>query len=268
MAKAVEKPPKAVETRPEPGGPPVLSTDARLDAAARNGHAANGAPRAPRIPTADLKVTGADARQRAGSDHENRVDRVPELDADLLLSDVKLALLLVNEARYRALDRLFGVPRDQANLATLIALGALAHALHGKRERLLKGPGGPTRADALLGAATLRELLHQTAGQSSEKTPLIETLVAIAVLAHLARPVIRRSSRRVRAISHKTRLTFNRRYGRPISAPRPARRYSVQPTSANGGQPVLPRLSSCNGDSRGAAPAEHPVATARMASPG
>jgi hypothetical protein len=46
--------------------------------------------------------------------------------ATLLLSDVRVAFMLANHARHRAIERLFGVTPAQSNLATLIVLALLA----------------------------------------------------------------------------------------------------------------------------------------------
>ena len=39
---------------------------------------------------------------------------------NLVVADLRTLLMLVNEARYRALERLFGLPRNQANILTLV----------------------------------------------------------------------------------------------------------------------------------------------------
>ena len=89
---------------------------------------------------------------------------------------------LVDEARHRAVERLFGVSREQSWQVTLIALALLASAAHDKSDQLLKGPGGPTRSDVMLGAAGLRELLTWIPGPSSRDTPLVGTLVMVALV--------------------------------------------------------------------------------------
>ena len=133
--------------------------------------------------------------------------------AMLLVSDVRVALLLLDEARYRAVHRLFGVSREQSWPATLIALVLLAQATHDKLEPILTGPGGPTRADAVLGAAALRELLVGIPGPSSRDTPLVGTLMMIAMLGAVARPGLSQAVHGVRASSHRIQLSFNHRYG-------------------------------------------------------
>lgn len=169
----------------------------------------NGVARAPEPPVVDgSPVAGA------GIEHD---PAVPDLEgfsgARLLASDVRGVFILLNETRYRTMERLFGVSRADSNLATLIALGVLAAAIHEKAERLMKGPGAPTGADAVLGAASLRMLVRGIAGTSARDTPLLGTLVAIAVLGRLPHPTLGGSLRGIKAFSRGTRSTLNRRYG-------------------------------------------------------
>jgi hypothetical protein len=138
--------------------------------------------------------------------------------AKLLVSDVRTAFLLVDEARYHAVKRLFGVPRDQSWAVTLIGLAVLAHAAHDKSDQMLKGPGGPTRADVALGAAALRELLAGIPGPSSRDTPLVATVVTIAVVGALVRPGLSRTVHGIRTSAHHARQSFNHRYGHHLPA--------------------------------------------------
>jgi hypothetical protein len=133
--------------------------------------------------------------------------------ARLLVADVRTALLLADEARYRTVNRLFGVSRDQSWAVTVIALALLAGVAHDKAEQMLKGPGGPTRADVMLGAAGLRELLAEIPGPASRDTPLVATLVAIALAGAVVRPGLSRTAHGIRTATHRARHAFNRRYG-------------------------------------------------------
>lgn len=156
----------------------------------------------------------ARTRPRVSQPDDTTLSRAEELTGGkLLLTDVRTAFLLANEARYRTLERLFGLRRDQANLATLIALGLLMEVAHDKLDYWLQGPGPPTRADAALGAAVSRELLYDIAGPSSRDTPLFGTLVLLGVVGGLSGPALRRSFRGVRTLSHRARRSFNHRYG-------------------------------------------------------
>jgi len=172
--------------------------------------AVDGQPSAP-------QVAGVGVEAGAGGEHRLALDRRTEFGgATLLVSDVRVAFMLLNEARYRSLERLFGIPREQANVATVIAILIAAKAVHDRTERMVKGPGGPTRADALLGAAVLKESIYRVAGPSSRERPLSGTAVAIAALAGMSGPALSRSIRGIRTDRRRIQLTFKRYYGRPI----------------------------------------------------
>ena len=155
------------------------------------------------------QVVGTAGGATAGDEHGVALEDVG--GARLLVSDVRVALLLLDEARYRAVKRLFGVSRDQSWPVTLIALGLLASAAHDKAEQMLSGPGGPSRADVALGAAALRELAG-IPGPSSRDTPLIATLVTIALVGAVVRPGLTRTVHGIRTSTRRVRQSFNHRY--------------------------------------------------------
>ena len=133
--------------------------------------------------------------------------------ASLLLSDARLALMFANEARYRTLARVFGIPRDQANVATLIA-GLLAlEGAHSASKAMLRPGPTPTAADGMLGGAALREMLCSVAGPGARDTPLLASLLTIAVLGGAARRVAVKSSRTIRSSTQRADLQFHNRYG-------------------------------------------------------
>ena len=55
-----------------------------------------------------------------------------------LVSDVSVALLLVDEVRRRVVEWLFGVARDQSWPVTLIVLALVVHAAHEKSDQMLR----------------------------------------------------------------------------------------------------------------------------------
>jgi hypothetical protein len=170
------------------------------------GMRANGRPSSPQP-----QIVGTTARSTASGEHGIAIEDVG--GARLLASDVRTGLLLVDEARYRAVKRLFRVSRDQSWPVTLIALALLAGVAHDKWEQMLRGPGGPTRADVALGAAALRELLTWIPGPSSRDTRLVATLVLIAVVGCVVRPGLSQTLHGIRTSTHGLRQSFNHRYG-------------------------------------------------------
>jgi hypothetical protein len=137
---------------------------------------------------------------------------VEESGGRLLESDIGVIYLLLNEARYRALARVFGVSREQANFATLVFVALLAEAARARAERL-RGMPGPSRSDIALSGATVRELGYIVAGATLRETPMFSTLVAIAVVWKLSGPVVTRSLHGMRTGSHRFWHGFHHRYG-------------------------------------------------------
>lgn len=129
----------------------------------------------------------------------------------LLVGDIRTASLLVNAARHRIIGGLFGVPREQENLLTLVAVLTMAGWTQRRIERLMRTP--PEAGETLLGAASLREVLCAVAGPSSRETPMTGTLLAIAVAAGAASPAVIKSVHGIRSSSHRLVVGFHRRYG-------------------------------------------------------
>jgi hypothetical protein len=133
--------------------------------------------------------------------------------ASLLLSDARLAVLFANEARHRTLARMFGIRRDQANVATLIGGLVALEVAHSASRRLLRPGPAPTAADGVLSGAALRELLCSVAGPGARDTPLLATLLTIAVAGGAARRVAIKSGHTIRSSTQRADLQFHKRYG-------------------------------------------------------
>ena len=203
------------DTSPPLGSPP---RDREM-----NGRA-NGSPSLAHPPLADGTAGATAARAHATT--------LAEVGgARFLVSDVRVALLLLDEARYRVVNRLFGVDRDHSWEVTLIALAVLASAAHDKSDQMLKGPGGPTRTDMAFGVAGLRELLARISGPPSQDTPLLTTLVTIAVVGAVARPMLTRAAHRIRTSTHDARASFNHRYGHLLPMPAAGHQRRKAPTT-------------------------------------
>jgi hypothetical protein len=131
----------------------------------------------------------------------------------LLLTDLRLAFLFINDARYRAIQRTFGVSREQVNLATVIAVAGLAEALRAQVQKARSAAKPPSAADDVLGLSLLTELLRAIGGPSSPDAPLMGPLIALAVLGAGARKLARKSAHGVYGSSHRMDLAFHHRYG-------------------------------------------------------
>ena len=134
----------------------------------------------------------------------------------LLTSDLTTLALLLNEARYRTMERVFGLTREQANLATGVLLLGVTAATHERAVRALTAPGGPSVPDVALAMGVTREALHSVAGRSFDKVPLAGTLITLAALAHISRPVVSRTTHAIHRRTHRLVLGFEHRYGHHV----------------------------------------------------
>ena len=130
----------------------------------------------------------------------------------MLLVDLRGGMLLLNEARCRTVERMFGVRRDQVNLTTVIALLLVAEQVHRRAERL-KPPRRASLADLAIGGGAIRESIYGVAGPASRDTPLAGTLIVLAVLGGLVRPPVVRSFHGMKASSRRMHTMFLGRYG-------------------------------------------------------
>jgi hypothetical protein len=131
----------------------------------------------------------------------------------LLVSDARLAFLFANQARHRALVRLFGVSPDQATLLTLVIVTMLGGTAHRKVQRLVRTPSLPSQSDGLLAGASARELLWSLAGSPSREMPFSGALLAIAIVGGTTGPSVVRTLRGFRASSRRMNADFHHRYG-------------------------------------------------------
>ncbi len=179
--------------------------------------------------------------------------------ARLLLTDARVALLVLNDGRYRAMERLFGLPKEQVNVATAVAGLIVAEAIRGRARRLLKGPA-LSFPEVALGASSLREGLYAVSGQSPSDTPLVGTLIALGVIGSLARPVVRTTLNGVRESSRQLHGAFNHRYGhvvrhgrRHLSKVGAVRESRRSPRADGAGEQRQAALTHPNRTTRGAA---------------
>lgn len=130
-----------------------------------------------------------------------------------LAGDMEIAFVMINEARYRTMARLFGCTRDQTNLITFVAALAVAEAARGQWKRLTSGPAMPSMSDDVLGVAMVRELLAGVAGPAVRDTPQLGTLLTLAFLGRAFGPLVVRSIRQAKAGSQRLNSGFRHRYG-------------------------------------------------------
>ena len=128
----------------------------------------------------------------------------------LFFSDSRLAFHMLNHLRYQALNRAFGVSREQANVFTFVVLLGAADAAYEGARRL--GGVRPHLAgtDATLAAIALRDAALSAAGPTSRAIPGFGTLVAFALLSRAAAPSLRHVTQRARSTQQRLRAAEQR----------------------------------------------------------
>lgn len=133
--------------------------------------------------------------------------------ARVLRTDIRVASLLANDARHQVIARVFGVPPEQQNLLTMVAILALAETAAERLRRMRQGPPLPSANGSLFATASVKELLVSIAGSPARDTPSAGTLLALAVVGGAAAPAALRSIRVVRGASRRMTSGFHHRYG-------------------------------------------------------
>jgi hypothetical protein len=131
----------------------------------------------------------------------------------LFLADSRLACAVLNHLRYPALNRVFGVPRDQANVLTVVLLLSAADGAYEATRRVTGMRPHVSGTDAAAGAIAMREASLSLAGPSVRAIPGLGALVAFALLGGFAAPALRRAGRRVRAGQQRLRAAEQRMRG-------------------------------------------------------
>jgi len=124
---------------------------------------------------------------------------------ELLLTDARLVLGVLNHVRYQALNRAFGVSREQANVVTVVLLLGAADGAYEVARRITGIRPHVSGADAALGAIAVRDASLGIAGPSVRAVPGFGALVAFAIAGGFVAPALRRSVHRMRDAEHRLR---------------------------------------------------------------
>jgi hypothetical protein len=124
----------------------------------------------------------------------------------LFFADSRLAFGMVNYARHRALNRVFGVQRQEANLLTFVLLLSAGPPTAAALWRAVRAPlAVATGLNAAVGGVAVREATRGIAGPGASEVPHVEALLALAVAGGLAIPQLRRALRGVREAEQRVR---------------------------------------------------------------
>jgi hypothetical protein len=130
----------------------------------------------------------------------------------LFLTDSRLVLAVLNHLRYQALNRAFGVSREQANVVTAVLLLGAADGAYEATRRITGVRPPVSRGDAVVGAIALRDAALGIVGPSARDVPGFGALVALGILGGIAAPGLRRTTQRMRAAEQRVRRERIRRY--------------------------------------------------------
>lgn len=128
----------------------------------------------------------------------------------LFLADSRLALIVVNHLRHKALHRMFGVSRDQGNVITAVLLLGAADGAYEATRRVTGMRPHVSRSGAALGASALRGGALGVAGPTVGGAPAFGTLMAVAILGGLAAPGLRRTAHKMHVAEQRLRATEQR----------------------------------------------------------
>jgi hypothetical protein len=168
----------------------------------------------------------ATARRARGGGHQSAAGR--EVGAVLLLvEDVRVALLLLNAARYRALKRMFGIGRADANLVTLVAAAAVVDATARGTARLT-APGAPAPSNVALSAAAGGSALSAIAGTAAAGGG--GGLLALAIFYKLAGVPAGQAARRIARSPFRLRSAVMQQAQRLAADAARARQAAAEPT--------------------------------------
>ena len=124
----------------------------------------------------------------------------------LFLADSRLALAVLNYGRHRALNRVFGTSREEANALTFILMMLAADAAYVTARKAVRAPLNVSGADVAMGGFLMREGALGIAGPGVRGVPLLGTLLTVAVFGRVAIPALRQAAHSIRAAERRVRL--------------------------------------------------------------
>ena len=131
---------------------------------------------------------------------------------ELFLADSRLAFAVLNVARVRILQRLFGISPQQANLLTFVMAVTAGHTAAKTAGRVVSAPLRISGMDVAMGSFLAREGAVGVAGPSAGEISPFATLVTIGLAGGLAIPALRRLSHTLRATERRVRTLRERQY--------------------------------------------------------
>jgi hypothetical protein len=157
------------------------------------------------------------------------------------VSDAGLAVAVLDGARYPILTRLFGVPREQANLLTFVLALTAANATYDVVRRVIRHPWPLSGTDTGIATFLVRETGFGIAGPKAREVRFFGVLIAAAGIGGLSLPSIRRALHGVHVAEQRVAQQRRRIYGAAQLAADQGRQSSAPPRRHLDGQ--IDRLS-------------------------
>ena len=142
--------------------------------------------------------------------------------ARLFVGDAEIAFRLLNEARYRIMTRVFGMPREHSNLMTLFVVAASVRALRraaaAPGTQVRKARSSPTAVgDTMIGVSVAKETVNGIAGRPARDMPFAAALIALAMTVYALRAGIKPVAPRGEAVVPPRRSRGAQSAGRDAS---------------------------------------------------
>jgi hypothetical protein len=131
----------------------------------------------------------------------------------LFLADARLAYGAANYARHRALHRVFGVDRENANLLTAVVVVSAGPPMAAALWRSVRKPIAlVTGVNVGVGVFAVREATLGVVGPGANEVPNAGAMLLLAVAGGLALPQVRRALLGLRTAEHRVRSQRERMY--------------------------------------------------------
>jgi len=151
--------------------------------------------------------------RRDGNAAPVRAAEPPASAERAFLSDARLALALLNRARYPVLRHVFGVSPAEVNLLTFVlALGAV-NATYGAVRRVIRHPWPLDGVDTAFAGFFVQEIGFRIAGPKAREIDQFGALIAIAAIGSVTLPGVRRALHDIRVGAHVVGEQRMRIYG-------------------------------------------------------
>ena len=143
------------------------------------------------------------------------------------VSDARLAFAVLKWAHYPVLRRVFGVPREQANLLTFALALTAANATYDVLRRIIRHPWPLSGPDTGVAAFLVREAGFGIAGPKAREVQFFGILIAAAAVGGLTLPGMRRALHGIRVAEQRVGLQRRSIYGAAQASARSARTASA-----------------------------------------